>query len=112
LEFLDIVEEALKRATGIQALRFDGTVGQRQRLHIQQRFKDSGLEVPLLMNAGAGAYSLNITDASIIIQFEIWWNLSVEWHICRVWRQTQTSEVLAIQLYSRDNAIDQEISKV
>ncbi|PMD25704.1 hypothetical protein NA56DRAFT_383508 [Hyaloscypha hepaticicola] len=95
LKFLDILEEALKRAVRIQALRFDGTAGQRQRLHVQQRFKDSGPEVPLLMTAGAGAYSLNITDTSIIIQCEIWWNLSVEWQaICRLWRQTRTSEIL------------------
>jgi SNF2 family DNA or RNA helicase len=113
LKFLDILEEALKRAFGISVLRFDGTVGQRQRLHVQQRFKDSDPEVPLLMTAGSGAYGLNITDASIIIQCEIWWNSSVEWQaICRVWRQNQTSEVLAIQLYSQDSAIDQEISKV
>lgn len=71
LKFLDILEEALKRAVRIQALRFDGTVAQRQRLHVQQRFKDSGPEVPLLMTTGAGTYSLNITDASIIIQCEI-----------------------------------------
>lgn len=113
LKFLDILEEALKRAFGVQALRFDGTVGQGQRLKVQQDFKDLDPKVPLLMTTGAGAYGLNITDASIIIQCEIWWNLSVEWQaICRVWHQNQTSEVLAIQLFGRNSWIDKEILRV
>jgi len=113
LKFLDILEEALKRVFGVQALRFDGTVGQRQRIKVQLDFKDAGEEVPLLMTAGSGAYGLNVTDASIIIQCEVWWNLSVEWQaICRVWRQNQTKEVLAIQLFSQNSGIDIEIAGV
>jgi SNF2 family DNA or RNA helicase len=113
LKFLDILEEAMKRMFDIQVLRFDGTIGQRQRIKVQQDFKDAATEVPLLMTAGSGAYGLNVTDASIIIQCEVWWNLSVEWQaICRVWRQNQTREVLAIQLFSHDSGIDMEIANV
>ena len=65
------------------------------------------------MTAAAGAYGLNVTQASIVIQCEVWWNLSVEWQaICRVYRQKQESEVLAIQLFASNSAIDQEILQV
>jgi len=113
LKFLDILAEALKRAFGVQALRFDGTVSQGQRVKVQQDFKDADSKVPLLMTAGAGAFGLNVTAASIIIQCEVWWNLSVEWQaICRIWRQNQTNAVLAVQLYGTESWVDQEISRV
>ena len=65
------------------------------------------------MTAGAGAFGLNITIASIFIQCEIWWNLNVEWQaICRVWRQKQESKVIAIQLFASNSDIDHGILKI
>jgi len=113
LKFLDIIDEAMMRVFNVKCLRFDGTVSHHQRAKVQQDFKDSDPKVPLLMTVGSGAYGLNVAHASIVIQCEIWWNLSVEWQaICRAHRQGQTSEVLAIQLFASNSAIDHEYLRV
>jgi len=113
LKFLDIIDEAMQRVFDVKCLRFDGTVSHHQRAKVQQDFVDSDPSVPLLMTVGSGAYGLNVATASIIIQCEIWWNLSVEWQaICRAHRQGQTSEVLAIQLFALNSAIDHEYLRV
>lgn len=113
LKFLDIIAEALRRVHKVEALRFDGKVNHTQRVKVQQDFKFADPRVPLLMTAAAGAYGLNVTAASIVIQCEIWWNISVEWQaICRVWRQLQEHDVLAIMLFATNSAIDLEILAV
>lgn len=110
LKFLDIVAEALKRMFNVDALRYNRKVDHVQRRKVEQEFKDCDPSVPLLMTAGAGAYGLNVTAASIVIQYEIWWNLNVERQaICRVWRQLQELEVLAIQLFASNSPIDLEM---
>lgn len=113
LKFLDIIAEALRRVHGVEALRFDGKVNHTQRVKVQEDFKTADAKVPLLMTAAAGAYGLNVTAASIILQCEVWWNVNVEWQaICRVWRQLQENAVLAIVLFASNSAIDYEILSI
>ncbi|KAF8854060.1 P-loop containing nucleoside triphosphate hydrolase protein [Acephala macrosclerotiorum] len=110
LKFLDIIHEAMSKVFNIQCLRIDGTVGYHQRVKALQDFKDSDPSVPLLMTAGCGAYGLNVTQASIVIQCEVWWNLSVELQsIARAHRQKQESDVLAVQLFASNSPIDKEL---
>ncbi|KAK5131862.1 hypothetical protein LTR08_000529 [Meristemomyces frigidus] len=110
LRFQDIVARAFKKYNGIDAFRFDGTVTERHRRRVRQMYRECGPQTPLLMTCGAGSVGLNITEASIVIQLEPWWNGNNENQaIARVYRQGQTAEVIALLLVAQNSGIDHTI---
>lgn len=112
LRFQDIVAECFLRHAGVKALRYDGITTEEQRRMVRKEFRSCGPEIPLLMTSGAGSVGLNITEASIIIQLEPWWNGNNEKQaIARAYRQGQEHEVLALILLGKNSEIDVTILK-
>ncbi|KAI9764339.1 MAG: hypothetical protein M1835_007597 [Candelina submexicana] len=101
---LDIVEVIL-RQVGIEALRYDGRVGTVQREVTMDAFRDK--DRPMLISAGAGGVGLNLPQASIVIQLEIWWNLNVEKQAYkRAHRPGQTKIVKVRRLLAENGSVD------
>ena len=106
LKFLDILDVALRRDVGVRTIRFDGTVHPltcRRRL---EEFAEEKEGVVLLITAGAGGVGLNITEASVVLICEEWWNGNAERQcICRVWRQGRDEETLVFNFRGTNSAI-------
>lgn len=102
LKHSDIIAEALRRKYNIVCYRFDGTVPQSKRGQIQKDFAGPDNLASLLMTAGAGSVSLNLTIAKIMIQTKQWWNALVEFQaVCRIWRQGQKDKATVIKVTLR-----------
>jgi DNA repair and recombination protein RAD54B len=102
---------ALEKETGIKALRYDRTVKIDIREGVREEFKKSPAAVPLFITAGARGVGLNITDASIVIQGEIWWNYNLELQAqSRCHRQGQKKTVKVFKLVGQASLIDAMIS--
>ena len=107
LKFLDIIAAALLKVHGIEALRYDGTMNAHRRVMSQTAFHEASPDIPLLITTGAGGVGLNITDASIVIQTEPWWNHNTERQAyARVFRQGQQKKVKIYRMMASNSSID------
>lgn len=112
LRFQDIVAHAFLRYLDIEVLRFDGTTTEERRKKVRLEFQSCDPAIPLLMTSGAGSVGLNITEASIVIQLEPWWNGNNEGQtISRAYRQGQEDDVIALVLLATNSLIDTTIMK-
>ncbi|PIA36474.1 hypothetical protein AQUCO_03400396v1 [Aquilegia coerulea] len=75
--FFDLLEIALRRK-GIEFLRFDGKLSQRNREYVLKEFNESQEKMVLLMSLKAGGVGLNLTAASNVFLMDPWWNPAVE----------------------------------
>eukprot|EP00501_MAST-03F_sp_TOSAG23-6_P002355 GSMAST32.ASY1.ANO1.2460.1 assembled CDS len=74
---LDMIQLTLNQA-GLQHVRFDGTMSQKQRENSLSKFrKQSNIKV-CVMSLKASALGLNLTHASLVILADPWWNPAVE----------------------------------
>jgi SNF2 family DNA or RNA helicase len=106
LKFLDILDVALRRDVGVRTIRFDGTVHPLTRRRRLEEFAEEKEGVVLLITAGAGGVGLNITEASVVLICEEWWNGNAERQcICRVWRQGRDEETLVFNFRGTNSAI-------
>ena len=112
-KFLDIVEVALEQELSVSCLRYDGRVDEKGRDRVLQQFKAEGALKPLLITAKAGGVALNIQDATIIVQLEIWWNRNTERQAyARAHRQGQENNVKIYRLQARNGRVDAEMLRV
>ncbi|KAK2008425.1 hypothetical protein LZ32DRAFT_662089 [Colletotrichum eremochloae] len=90
---LDVIERALKKV-GRTSVRFDGSVSQKDRQPIVEKFrKDPGVSV-MLLTLSCGAVGLTLTVASRVYLMEPHWNPNLEEQaLARVHRIGQTREV-------------------
>ncbi|RFU24045.1 hypothetical protein B7463_g12298, partial [Scytalidium lignicola] len=66
-----------------------------RRLSIQREFQHCNPRIALLITAGSGAFGLNITAASILIQTAIWWNSSVKCFLSQwIYERVGTAETM------------------
>ncbi|KAJ0164942.1 putative matrix-associated actin-dependent regulator of chromatin subfamily [Colletotrichum tanaceti] len=104
---LDVVEEALNQA-GKTTVRFDGSVLQKDRHSVVERFrKDTGVSI-MLLTLSCGAVGLTLTVASRVYLMEPHWNPNLEEQaLARVHRIGQIREVTTVRLYMRDSFEEQ-----
>ena len=106
LKFLDILDVALRRDVGIKTIRFDGTVHPQTRRRRLEEFAEEKEGVALLITAGAGGVGLNITEVSVVLICEEWWNGNAERQcICQVWRQGRDGGTSVINFHGTNSAI-------
>jgi len=100
---LDVVEKGLEIA-GIQSIRFDGSVLQKERQSVIDEFKaDPGIRV-MLLTLSCGAVGLTLTVASRAYLMEPHWNPTLEEQaLARIHRIGQTREVTTVRFYIRDS---------
>lgn len=75
--FFDLLEVSL-RNRGIEFLRFDGKLAQKQREVVLKEFNHTEEKMVLLMSLKAGGVGLNLTAASNVFIMDPWWNPAVE----------------------------------
>ncbi|KAH7303098.1 SNF2 family N-terminal domain-containing protein [Stachybotrys elegans] len=100
---LDVIDAGLKHAS-IPALRFDGTIPQKERQGVIERFRnDPGIRV-LLLTLTCGAVGLTLTEASRAYLMEPHWNPTLEDQaLARIHRIGQTQEVTTIRFFMRNS---------
>ena len=77
-----------------------------------QNFKEPAGNNVFLISLKAGGYGLNLTEASIVVHFDPWWNPAVEAQATdRAYRMGQTESVSVIKLVSQ-NSIDEKVLKL
>ncbi|TPX34676.1 hypothetical protein SmJEL517_g02764 [Synchytrium microbalum] len=76
---LDLVEQTLDEQ-GIEWCRIDGSVSQKKREQVLQRFQNDGKDAPTVMLASLRAMGVgvNLTVASQVVLLDPWWNRAVE----------------------------------
>ena len=112
-KFLDIIEVALEQELNVSCPRYDGRVDEEGRDRVLRRFKEEGALKPLLITAKTGGVALNIQDATIIVQLEVWWNRNTERQAyARAHRQGQESDVKVFRLRAKNGMVDAEMLRV
>jgi DNA repair protein RAD16 len=75
--FLDMVQLELMEA-GIGHVRYDGAMTQRQREAALERFRRRPEARVFVMSLRASGVGLNLTEASLVVLADPWWNPAVE----------------------------------
>ncbi|MCL2231829.1 MAG: SNF2-related protein [Treponema sp.] len=78
VETLDCLERIIKRELGEAALVYHGSLGQNARTEIINQFQSDPLARILLVSLKAGGLGLNLTAASRVIHYDLWYNPAVE----------------------------------
>ncbi|RYP60974.1 hypothetical protein DL769_007911 [Monosporascus sp. CRB-8-3] len=100
---LNVAKAGLEQA-GIQCLRFDGKVPQKDRHGILDSFKSDPLKRVLLLTLSCGAVGLTLTTASRAYLLEPHWNPTMEEQaLGRIHRIGQDKEVTTIRFFIRDS---------
>ena len=78
VETLDCLERIIKRELGEAALVYHGGLGQNARADIINQFQGDPSACILLVSLKAGGLGLNLTAASRVIHYDLWYNPAVE----------------------------------
>jgi len=91
---------------------FHGGLSNRARQRVLDRFADPGGPDLLVMQLKAGGVGLNLTDASRVIVYDLWWNWAMENQaICRSHRIGQQRHVNVHRLVST-GTFDEELERI
>lgn len=109
--FLDLLGPALTSA-GINWLRFDGSMSQKERARVLREFADRPKFTVLFLSLRAGGVGLNLTCAKRVFMMDPWWSFAVEAQaIDRVHRMGQTEEV-HVTRFVVEGSIEEKMLKV
>ncbi|MED6149722.1 DNA repair protein rad5b [Stylosanthes scabra] len=104
--FFDLLENPLRRR-GIEFLRYDGKLTQKQREKVLAEFNQTKEKRVLLMSLKAGGVGLNLTAASNVFIMDPWWNPAVEEQaIMRIHRIGQKRRVVVRRFIVKDTVED------
>lgn len=107
---LGLIEQELKKRY-IPYFVITGTVSKEERRSLVERFQKG--EVPVfLISLKAGGVGLNLTNASAVIHFDPWWNISAQNQATdRAYRIGQQEDVQVYKLIMKDS-IEEKILKL
>ena len=93
-------------------LKFDGSVGTRQRERVVEQFQEKDENDILLMGIRSGGMGITLTRANHVFHFDHWWNPAiVDQGSARVHRIGQQRSVFIHSLYTR-GTIEERIDKI
>lgn len=78
VETLDCLDKIIKKELGEAALIYHGSVNQQARSDIVNRFQNDPASRIMLVSLKAGGLGLNLTAASRVIHYDLWYNPAVE----------------------------------
>jgi uncharacterized Zn finger protein/superfamily II DNA or RNA helicase len=78
VETLDCLEQIIKKELGEAPLIYHGGINQLKRADIVNRFQNDPASRILLVSLKAGGLGLNLTAASRVIHYDLWYNPAVE----------------------------------
>jgi len=106
-QMLDILQEQLQEHGHLCSKLIGSTRDREQQI---QNFRETNNV--FLISLKAGGYGLNLTEASIVVHFDPWWNPAVENQATdRAYRMGQSEPVTVIKLIT-ENSIDERILKL
>ncbi|KAK2605628.1 hypothetical protein N8I77_008454 [Diaporthe amygdali] len=109
--FMTLIEPALEKAN-MQFLRLDGSMAQKARAAVLDKFRDSKKFTVLLLSLKAGGVGLNLTSAKRVFMMDPWWSFAVEAQaIDRVHRMGQEEEVKVYRFIVKDS-VEERMLKV
>lgn len=109
--FMTLIEPALEKAN-MQFLRLDGSMAQKARAAVLDKFRDSKKFTVLLLSLKAGGVGLNLTSAKRVFMMDPWWSFAVEAQaIDRVHRMGQEDEVKVYRFIVKDS-VEERMLKV
>lgn len=109
--FMTLIEPALEKAN-MQFLRLDGSMAQKARAAVLDKFRDSKKFTVLLLSLKAGGVGLNLTSAKRVFMMDPWWSFAVETQaIDRVHRMGQEDEVKVYRFIVKDS-VEERMLKV
>ncbi|KKY32158.1 putative dna repair protein rad5 [Diaporthe ampelina] len=109
--FMTLIEPALEKAN-MQFLRLDGSMAQKARAAVLDKFRDSNKFTVLLLSLKAGGVGLNLTSAKRVFMMDPWWSFAVEAQaIDRVHRMGQDDEVKVYRFIVKDS-VEERMLKV
>ncbi|KAG8157119.1 hypothetical protein KVR01_013109 [Diaporthe batatas] len=109
--FMTLIEPALEKAN-MQFLRLDGSMAQKARAAVLDRFRDSNKFTVLLLSLKAGGVGLNLTSAKRVFMMDPWWSFAIEAQaIDRVHRMGQEDEVKVYRFIVK-NSVEERMLKV
>jgi SNF2 family DNA or RNA helicase len=77
-EMGDLLQRMLRERHGHEPLFLHGGVTRARRDQMVERFQGERAERVLLLSLKAGGTGLNLTAASHVVHFDLWWNPAVE----------------------------------
>jgi len=109
--FLDLLEPQLS-ANGIEHLRFDGSMSQKQRAAVLVEFAERSKGCVLLLSLRAGGVGLNLTCAKRVFMMDPWWSWAVEAQaVDRIHRMGQTDEVKVVR-FVVEGSIEEKMLRI
>ncbi|MDR0403704.1 MAG: DEAD/DEAH box helicase family protein [Treponema sp.] len=78
VETLDCLERIIQKELGEAALVYHGGLRQKERTDVIQSFQNDPVSRILLVSLRAGGLGLNLTAASRVIHYDLWYNPAVE----------------------------------
>lgn len=109
--FMTLIEPALEKAN-MQFLRLDGSMAQKARAAVLDKFRDSKKFTVLLLSLKAGGVGLNLTSAKRVFMMDPWWSFAIEAQaIDRVHRMGQEDEVKVYRFIVKDS-VEERMLKV
>ncbi|MCL2270273.1 MAG: SNF2-related protein [Treponema sp.] len=109
VETLDCLERIINRELGEAALVYHGGLNQKTRTEIINRFQDDPAAKIMLVSLKAGGLGLNLTAASRVIHYDLWYNPAVENQATdRAFRIGQTRTVFVHRFITR-NSFEEKI---
>jgi SNF2 family DNA or RNA helicase len=78
VETLECLEKIIKKELGEPSLIYHGGLGQNTRAEIVERFQNDPAARIMLVSLKAGGLGLNLTAASRVIHYDLWYNPAVE----------------------------------
>lgn len=98
-----ILQKVLSDHTGITPLFYHGDCTIKQRNAITDRFQNNRADQLLILSLKAAGTGLNLTAASHVIHFDLWWNPAVEAQATdRAYRIGQHKNVLVHRFITKD----------
>ncbi len=101
-EMGELLSEAITLETGIKPLFMHGGVSRKKRDEMVTKFQEDKSKRIFILSLKAGGTGLNLTSASNVIHYDLWWNPAVEAQATdRAFRIGQTKNVMVYRLLSK-----------
>lgn len=107
-----LLVEMLEEAFGIEASFLHGGVSRKQRDKMVEDFQNNHTTRIMLLSLKAGGTGLNLTAASNVIHYDLWWNPAVEAQATdRAYRIGQKNNVM-VHRFITQNTFEEKINKL
>ncbi|WGS64707.1 DEAD/DEAH box helicase [Marinitoga aeolica] len=111
-EMGEILEDIIKKQLKVKTLFFHGNLPRKKRDEMVEKFQTSHDYPVIIISLKAGGTGLNLTAASHVIHFDLWWNPAVEAQATdRAYRIGQKNNVIVHRFITK-NTFEEKINEI